>query len=278
MAKIPELKSQYIWLVALILFLIPAVNPLGAPFAMSDVTVKIYDLMQSLPEKSIVVMGGASVFAFDIESSPGMIACLKQMAARHLRLVTFPLGTEAAQYHKFCIDAARVDQKYGGPWKYGVDYVLLPYTPGGSAALISFLKSVEATVTLDINGVPINQLPLMRDFHSYKDIAVWMCPHWGFIDIIRYATGECGVISVSFAQSAAYATFSPYMMAYPGKVYMTNGYVGGAQYERLVGIKGLGHKVVDSYSLISVLIPALIILGNITMIVRMKEEEVEAKE
>lgn len=273
MVEIPELRSEYIWVLALICFLIPAVRPFGAPFAMSSVTVEIYEIIDDLPEGSIVVMGGSGVFAFDLESSAGQIACTKQLASKGLRLVSFPLGTESAQLHKFIIDAARVDEKFGGPWKYGVDYVQLPYTPGGSAALVNFLEDAHSTVPLDIRGTPIDELPLMDDFHDYNDIAVWMCPHWGFVTIIRFCTAQYDLTSISFAQSAAYAFFSPYMAAYPGKVFMTNGYIGGAQYEQLVGIKGLGHKVVDSYSLISILIPALVVLGNVTMFFKMKEEE-----
>ena len=280
--KIPELKSQHIWAVLIIAFLIPAISPLGSPFPMSDVTMQIYNVMEALPKGSIVLVGGSAVFAFDLESSAGMIACLKQMARKGLRMVTLPLGVEAVQLHKFCIDAAGVDKSKGGPWEYGKDYVLLPYIPGAGAAIVSFLTDVQKTVSVDLAGTPLSQIPLMKDFRNYKDVAVFICPHWGFVDIVRYATGEFGVTSISFAQSTAYAFFSPYMQAYPGKVFMTNGYLGGAQYERLNNIKGLGHKVIDSYTLVSILIVGFITLGNVTMYTKMKEpekeEEVEKKE
>lgn len=273
--RIPELRSEYIWLILIIGFLIPAVNPLGSPFPVSDVTVKIYNMIEALPEGSIIIMGGSGVFAFDLESSAGMISCIKQMARLKLRLVTLPLGTEAAQFEKYCIDAARVDEKFGGPWKYGEDYVLLPYLPGGSAALVAFLGDVHGTISLDLAGTPIEQLPLMNDLRDYNDIAVWICPHWGFVTIIRYVTGEFDITSISFAQSSAYAFFSPYMAAYPGKVYMTNGYLGGAQYEKLNEIKGLGHMVIDSYLIVSILIIAFVVLGNLTLLIGVKEEDEE---
>ncbi len=276
--KIPELESRHIWAVLIIAFLIPAISPLGSPFPMSDVTVQIYNLIESLPKGSIVVMGGSAVFAFDLESSAGMIACLKQMARLGLRMVTLPLAVEAVQFHKFCIDAAGVDSSKGGPWKYGIDYVLLPYQPAGDASLIAFLTDVHKTISVDLSGTPIDQIPLMKDVHSYKDIAVFICPHWGFVSIVRYATGQFGLTSISFAQSTAYAFFSPYMQAYPGKVFMTNGYLGGAQYEKLNNIKGLGYKVIDSYTLVSILIIAFVVLGNVTMHFGTKEEKTAERE
>ncbi len=271
---IHELKSKYIWVVLIIGMLIPAIRPLGVPFPMNNVTVEIYELVENLPEGSIVIMGGSGVFAFDLESSPGMIAAIKQMAAHGVRLVTCPTGSEVPQFHKFLIDAARVDKKFGGPWEYGVDYVMLPYLPGGAMIVYDqFLTDVHKTVSIDLAGTPIDQLPLMNELRDYKDVVAWFCPHWGFVDVVRIVTGQYGITAISFAQSTAYAFFSPFMQTYPGQVYMTNGYLGGDQYEKLNNMKGLGHKVQDSYSVISVLIAAFIVLGNVTLFSKQEEEE-----
>lgn len=273
MAGIPELKSEWIWGVLIVAFLIPAVNPLGVDFPDSPITNEIYDLIENLPEGSLIVMGGSGVIAFDIESSPGMIACVRQMERLGYKLVTCPLGSETPQYHKFIIDSAKVDVSAGGSWVYGEDYALLPYLPGGTAALVAYLEDFKGTVSVDMRGIPISELPIFDDFNNYEDIDLWICPHWGFVTIIRICTGEYGLTAISFAQSTAYAFFSPYMQAYPGQVYMTNGYLGGAQYERLNDMKGLGHMVQDSYTIVSVLIAGFIVLGNVTMIMKGEEEE-----
>lgn len=273
--KIPELKSQYIWAFIFLLYIIPIFVPVGAPFQMSEITIEIYKYIENLPPGSIVVIGGSSVFAFDLESSAALIPALRQMARRGLRVVTAPFSVEAAQFERYAIDAARVDEKYGGPWKYGRDYVLLPYIPGGDAAMVSFLTDVRSAVKTDVFGTPIDELPLMKDFHNYKDIALWVCPHWAFPMIVRYATAERGIPSVYFAQAAAYASYTPYMMMYPGKVWMTNGFLGGAQYEKLEGTRGLGHAAIDTYTLVSAAYIIFIIIGNLRMLSSLREEEEE---
>jgi len=273
MVAIPELKSEYIWAILFVAFTIPAIFPLGSSFPMSPVTVEIYDLIEDLPEGSLVVMGGSGVIAFDIESSPGMIAAVKQMERLGIKLVTCPLGSETPQFHKFIIDSARVDVSAGGSWIWGEDYVLLPYLPGGNAALVAYLDDVKAAVSVDMRGRPISELPIFDDYNNYEDIDLWICPHWGFVTIVRICVGEYDLTAVSFAQSTAYAFFSPYMQAYPGQVYMTNGYLGGAQYEKLNNMKGLGHQVQDSYTVVSVLIVGFVIAGNITMLTEKEEEE-----
>jgi hypothetical protein len=54
-------------------------------------------------------------------------------------------------------------------------------------------------------------------------------------------------------------------MSYPGQVYMTNGFLGGAQMEQLVGMKGLGHAAIDAYQVLSLLFVVFVALGNATM-------------
>lgn len=272
--KIPDFKSQYVWAtIAILCYIIPGIMPLGTPFPMSDTTMEIYDIVNDLPEGSICCIGGSGVFAFDLESSAGTIPAIKIMAENGVRIVNVPLGTEAVQYEKFLIDASRVETKYGGTMEYGTDWIQLPYLPGLESALVSFLTDVRSASTVDVYGTPLDELPLGQEINSFEDIDLWICPHWGFPLIVQYVAGERDITSISFAQSGAYARYSPYMMSYPGKVYMTNGFMGGAQMEKLVGMAGLGHAAIDAYQVLSILFLVFVVLGNLTMYTNREEEE-----
>ncbi|MBA7683733.1 hypothetical protein ES703_92114 [subsurface metagenome] len=273
MVKLKELDSRVIWGICLIIYIIPVLWPIGAPILVSDITIEIYDYLEALPDGSIVVMGGSGVFAFDFEPGAAMMASIIQLSRLDVRLVAIPFGVESLQFHKYMVDSAGVMEKDGGPWKYGEDFVQLPYIPGGNAAIVRLLGDVHATVKTDAYGTPLSEIPLMRDFINYENISIWLCPHWGYGSIVRFVTGERGVPSVMFAHSYSYTVFAPYMMIYPDKVWMTNGFLGGAQYEQLVGIKGLGHAAVDSYALISLTYLGFVILGNLTMYMKEEEEE-----
>lgn len=273
--KVPELSSRIIWLVVMLVYIFTCIVPLGAPFEMSDITIEIHQIIEDLPADSIVVIGGSAVFAFDLESSAALIACIKQMARNDLKIVCAPFGVEAVQFQKYCVDAARVDVQYGGKWEYGVDYVQLPYMPGGDAAFVAFLDDTHNAIATDVAGTPLNDIPLMKDFLNYESIDAWICPHWAFGTVVKFAVAEKDITGIYFAQAAAYANYVPYMMAYPGKVFMTNGFLGGAQYETLEGVPGLGCAVVDSYAIMSAVYVGFIILGNITMYQSMGEEEEE---
>jgi len=271
--KIPELSSRTIWAVVMIVYIVTCTIPIGASFEMSDITIEIYEFIDDLPEGSVVFIGGSAVFAFDLESSASLIACLKQMERKNLRIVCAPFGVEAVQFHKYCIDASGVMESRGGTWVYGVDYVQLPYMPGGAAAYVALMDDIHTAVATDVAGTPLNDLPLMQEVLNHEDIDAWICPHWAFDMIVRYVVAERDIPGIYFAQAAAYANYVPYMMAYPGMVWMTNGFLGGAQYEKLEGVPGLGTAVVDSYAIMSVVYVGFIILGNITMYQNRDEEE-----
>jgi len=263
--QIPELKSQYVWAILMIFcYIIPGIMPLNTSFPNSSTTTNIYNLIEALPDGSTVVIGGSGVFAFDLESSSGTIPCIQQMARKHIKILNVPLAVEAVQFEKYLIDASRIETKYGGEYLYGRDWIQFPYLAGSPGSLVAFLNDIQKTCPTDVYGTPLSQLELGKDLKDYTDITLWICPHWDFPTIVQYVTGERKIPSISFAQSGAYAQYGPYMTAYPGQVFMTNGFVGGAQYERLNGIKGLGHAVIDGNQIMSILFVAFFVLGNIT--------------
>lgn len=271
--EIPELKRQYVWAIVLLVFISAVLFPINAPFPMSDITVQIYNEINSLKPGQIVVVGGAWDFAFDLESSAAMIPALRQLATRHVKIVFAPFAVESVQFEKYCMVASGIDSAQGGPYKYGVDWVQFGYIPGLPAAMVGFLNDVHSAVPTDVYGTPDAKIPLLQNFTSWKDITLWICPHWSFDVVVRYCTADHGIPAIYFAQSAAYAAYSPYMQAYPGKVWMTNGYLGGAQYENLMHTTGVGHAAINAYYLLSAVFVVIIILGNVTMLTKMRKKE-----
>jgi len=264
--EIPELRSEYIWAVAFVLFLISILFPLGTRVEMTPMTEQIYDNIQKLPKGTIIATGGPGIFSFMLENSPAFIACIKQMARQGLRLVNIPTGVENIPYFKYCIDAAGVDESKGGPWKYGRDYVALPYIPGGTAGLVAVLKDVKKAVATDIEGTPLSQIPLMQDVKDASSFAYWIdCSGYFVPTLAAYVIGQFKVPVIGFIHAYYYAVYSPYLAMYPGKIWFTNGIIGGAQYESLMAYKGLGQSGVDSYQLISIYFFVLFALANVTV-------------
>lgn len=261
-----DIRSEYIWAAGFILVIIPVLYPLGTTVDMSPMTNEIYNNIQSLSPGTIIVTGGPGIFSFMLENSPAFIASIKQMARQGLRLVNIPLGTENIPYFKYCIDAAGVDESAGGPWKYGRDYVALPYLPGYSSGLIAFLNDVHGTIAMDIYGTPLSEIPLMQEVTDASSFAYWIdCSGYFIPTLARFAIGQYDLPVIGFIHAYYYAVYGPYLAMYPGKIWFTNGVIGGAQYEALMRYKGLGHSSIDAYQLISIYYYVLFILGNVVM-------------
>jgi hypothetical protein len=272
--QIKEIRSEYIWAIAFLLFVTTTLHPLMTKVIVTPGVQDIYNRIQALPRGSIIISGPGGVFSFMLECSAAFIACIKQMARQGLRLISLPLEVEYVPFYKYCIDAAGVDESAGGPWKYGRDYVALPYIPGGTTAMLAFLNNVRSIIYTDIYGTPIDQIPMMSDVINYKSFAYWVDTSGYYIPTLSmWQVAQYNLPLIGFIHAYYYAVYGPYMAMYPGKVFLTNGIVGGAEYEELMNYSGLGQIGVDSYQLVSIYFFVIMILGNAVMFLRRGEEE-----
>ena len=272
MVKITELKSQYIWIIIWICYMFTSMYPIGATLMVRKNTLDLWQFTENLPAKSIVVLGGDGIWGFDQESTAAAVAWVKQCARRGLRLVNVPLSVESWSVEWKIVEMAKVLEKDGGPWKYGVDFVQFPFIPGGDAAFVSFVNDVWKTSPTDSFGTLLTELPLMKDLHNGHDIALWGVPHWNISQVIRFGTSGFGIPAAHFAQAGGFVVSLQYTYIYPGKVFVTNGLLGGAEYEKLENYKGLGYIANDGYTLYSIAFVAFFILGNFVMLRRREGE------
>lgn len=261
-----ELKSQYIWGVVWILYMVPIVFPLGMPVIVRPSTQEAWDYTENLPEGSIVVQGGEGIYGFDMESAPAQIAWIRHCYRKGYRLVNIPLSVESWSVNWKCVEWAGVLEEHGGTWKYGVDFVQLPYIPGRDAAFVSLMEDVWETAKTDSFGTPLSEIPLMQEFRTGDDIAMWSVPHWNIYQVVKFGTADYGFAALHCAQAGAYINTLQYAAMYPGKVFVTNGLQGGAEYEKLEGFKAIGTASIDGYGLYSIAFVIFFILGNYQML------------
>lgn len=62
----------------------------------------------------------------------------------------------------------------GEKWEYATDWVNLGYKPNGTFELqkISGAKDLHDVILTDESGIPIGDIPLMKNIHSLKDVAM----------------------------------------------------------------------------------------------------------
>ncbi|MEM3640392.1 MAG: hypothetical protein QXH37_00475, partial [Candidatus Bathyarchaeia archaeon] len=150
---------------------------------------------------------------------------------------------------------------------YGVDYVFLGYIAGNEPAVRSLATSIRGTVAVDNYGTAISALQMMANIDKAEDFALvfivssgtdtfgWYVRQWYTPYNIPLLFGALSVIGPSI---------KPYVDAGQA-IGMLTGQRSAAEYETLVGRKGLGLASMDAQSFAHALILIFIIIGNVIL-------------
>ncbi|MEA3297778.1 MAG: hypothetical protein U9R56_07935, partial [candidate division Zixibacteria bacterium] len=125
----------------------------------SSRTQNVFDFIESLPDRSVVIV------SFDHEASslpeirPIAQAFLRHAFEKNLRLVGIALLAEgtAIGYRLMQNTAAEYNREYG------VDYVYLGFKPQYIAAVLSMGESIPATFPQDYLGRPYSNISMLKE-------------------------------------------------------------------------------------------------------------------
>jgi hypothetical protein len=265
--KIDKILStrQLLYTLLVIAIILPLIYPVGLPIGISSRTKAVYDYIQDdskVPPGSHVLIEIYYEVAARAELEPQVIALMKQLFEKNCKLVflsTITYGPLAFQF----LQASAPDVFEGKT--YGEDYVFLGYIAGQESAVASLAKSITGTVATDNYGNSTSSLPLIveaNDASAYALVIVassgtdtfgWYVRQWYTPYHTPLLFGALSVIAPSI---------EPYVNAGQA-VGMLTGQRSAAEYELLVGRKGLGIASMDAQSFAHGLILVFIIVGNI---------------
>jgi hypothetical protein len=171
---------QIIWALCLIGMFIPLVRPLGLPVVLSEPVNDYYNSIVELPEGSVIAVSfGASASLLD-EQEAQFLATWKTIFQSGHKVI-FYCSTEDASIVINNELADVVPESFG--YTYGEDYVILPYSPLGEAGQAAFAQSIRSIYSTDINGDPLNSIPLMQDIDNHEGIDLLIYQYTSCTDI-----------------------------------------------------------------------------------------------
>ncbi len=250
----------YILLIAALIY--PFASPLGIPVSISSRTMQVYNYVKSLKPGCYVYMEIYYEVAARGELEPNVVALVKQLFDKDCKIVFVSLiGTGPIVFSLLRSTAADLFNTK----KYGVDYVYLGYVSGQEAAAASLAKSIKGTVSVDNYGNRIETLPLLREVDKATDFSLAIIASSGtdtFNWYVRQWYTPYNVSLLFVALSVIAPSVEPFVGAKQA-IGMLVGQRSAAEYELLVGRKGLGLASMDSQSLTHALILVFIAAGNV---------------
>ncbi|MCD6309591.1 MAG: hypothetical protein J7M18_02690, partial [Candidatus Eremiobacteraeota bacterium] len=159
--------------------------------------------------------------------------------------------------------------------EYGKDYVNLGYKPGGGITIKSIGENFKATFKTDVDGKPVDQLPIMRDVVNYDSFNLLVSLSAGVPGLREYILIANNMYCIPVAGGCT-AVSAPEMYPYLNSNQMLGlmgGLKGAAEYETAIKYTGDATKGMDAQSIAHFLIISFVIISNIAYFLTEKKKK-----
>lgn len=270
--RIVKIDRRVIFLVMGVVVAIPILKPMPLPTRVSPPVRDLYEAVDRLPARSVVLISIDYDPTSAPELSPANLALVRHCFSKDLHIVSvgfiapgIPLGERALE---------QAAKEYGK--KYGVDYVNLGYKTAPVATMLMMGKEIWDVYPKDHYGKPLSEYPLMQNLHSYKDIAL-------ILDFAHGALAEYWIGYVGtrfqkpvgiFVTAVMAAQYYPYYNSHQ-LVGLSGGLKGSSEYEALIKHPGNATAGMTAQSFAHVAIIVFIVLGNLAYFATRKRKVAE---
>lgn len=260
MKSVYEILTDIRWLYVIIVIAVswPILSPIGLPVAIEKWTQDAYDTIEALPEGSKVLISSTNAGSNWPDLGIPEVALTRHLLKKGLKVVFFSYSTEAG-----VLTDTRIlpeANQYGA--KNGEDYVVFDFLAGGETAQAAFAADIRSVLTNDYYGVPIDDIPLMKDINSATDFDLVIGIGYAE-ELIRQFQSPYNVPSITGTWGMMGPHYFPYLES--GQLQgMVMGMRGGAEYELLVGFVGEGLQGADALSMTHIAVAIFAIIGNIS--------------
>jgi hypothetical protein len=270
--RISRLDRRVIFLTVAIAVILPLFFPLGLPVEVTPPVKQLYDVIESLPEGSVVLISIDYDPSGAPELQPATLSIMRQCFSRNLRILVLGLWAPGVPLGIQALDEVAVGE-FGK--EYGIDFANFGYKPGGAVTLVNLGRDVHDVCRQDIYGTPVEEIPMMEDVRAANDIDLVVTMSMGIPGsdqwIWYYHARYRG--NLATAQTAIGAPRYYQYLQTGQLVGLIGGMKGSAEYEILVNHRGLATVGMDSQSMAHLLIIGFVVLGNIIFWVEKREKE-----
>jgi hypothetical protein len=253
------LDRRFIFVAIAVAVVAPLLVPIGLPLRTSREAQALYDRVESLPERAVVVLG----FDYDPSSMPELApmtrAILDHLFRKNLRVIAL---TNYAQTGPIAErQLVEIAARFGR--RPGVDFVNLGYKAGNETVILAVANDFRSAYPVDHRGIPTDSLPVMAGVHTWKDASLLIdIAHGATTDqYVRIAGARFGLPVGAGCTAVSIPRYYSYLQS--GQlVGLLGGLQGAAEYERFIRKPGFASAGMDAQSMAHLAILILVAAGN----------------
>jgi len=254
--------KRWIYVLLFILVLVPLLNPIGMPIAVSDWTKDYYEKVNTLKEGDIVLDSWDMEYSGYMELKPGVLASHRMFIEKGVKLcitLNHPEGIAIPDAVFGPLES--VMNKYD--YTYGDDYIILGYVLPNEAAVAAMATDFHGAVSVDWLGNSIEGTFLdgIKDGGDFVMVASYTT---GIVStsIVRHFGQTFGVPIVRNAIGVMVSAQTAYLDAGVIDALLASTR-GGAELEYMIQAPGPGLKSMDAFTFGHYMLIIFIIIGNI---------------
>jgi len=269
--KLGKVDRRVIFLLIAVVVLLPLLFPIGLPIRATDTTQRSFNAVDALGQGDKLLLSFEYGPSTKPEIHPMAEAVLHHAFSKGMKVYIVCLWPDG-QF--MAIDALNaIAPQYNAV--YGEDYVLLGFRPGGEAVVKGITSNLRKLYTVDYQNTLVESIPMMQGVNSLADFKLifsFSAGYPGTVEWVQYGSDPTGVPMSTGTASIQVNEIIPYENA--GQLRgVIAGMPGAAEYEALIGKKGLGTSGMDAQSIAHLVIVLFIIFGNITYFLERRRSE-----
>jgi len=276
-----SLDRRIIFLIVGLSVLIPLLKPdwVNLPIRPTPESQIVFDEINKLKEGDKILLSFEYGPSTKPEIHPMAIAILKHLYAKNIQVYGFALWPDG----NFMSTEAFSEVSDDYDKIYGIDYVNLGYKPGQEAVIKGIASDIRTLYTVDLQGTPINDIPMMKDVINIEDfdfVFSLSAGYPGTKEWVQYACDPKNIPLSTGCTSIQVTDIMPYVENNQIRGILA-GMPGAAEYESLVerelremgkpGKPGEASGMMAAQSIAHVVIVLFIIFGNISYYITRKK-------
>ena len=270
--KIGDMDRRWIFIIIALVVLLPLFFPIGLPIRPTDSTQTAYDAMDNLDPGSKVLFSCEYGPSTKPEVHPMVYAVLRHLFKNGHKVYITCLWPDGQFMAEEAIEEI-AEQEFN--LTYGKDYVLLGFRPGNEAVVKGIVSNIRKLYSTDARGTLTDKIPMMEGINQLADfdfIFTASAGYPGTVEWVQYGADPTGVPMSTGVTSIQVNEVMPYVQSGQVKGILA-GMPGAAEYEKLVGIPGIGTSGMDAQSIAHVVIVLFIIFGNVAFFIERQRQK-----